>query len=68
MLGNTGGAGPAQVAAGVFTNGLFLTFSRGDEIEAEAMAKRDRAQPFRCARCASAGREGKPGGCPAPAD
>lgn len=35
VLGNTGGAGPAQVAAGLFTNGLFLKFSRDDERDAD---------------------------------
>ena len=35
VLGNTGGAGPAQVAAGLFTNGAFLRFSRDDEREAD---------------------------------
>ena len=35
VLGNTGGAGPAQVAAGLFTNGLFLKFNRDDERNAD---------------------------------
>jgi beta-barrel assembly-enhancing protease len=35
VLGNTGGAGPAQVAAGLFANGLFLKFGRDDEREAD---------------------------------
>jgi predicted Zn-dependent protease len=35
VLGNTGGAGPAQVAAGLFTNGLFLKFNRDDERDAD---------------------------------
>src|SRR5207237_10545958 len=35
VLGNTGGAGPAQVAAGLLANGAFLQFSRDDEAEAD---------------------------------
>ena len=35
MLGNTGGAGTAQTAAGVMTGGVFLKFSRDDEREAD---------------------------------
>ena len=35
VLGNTGGAGPAQVAAGLLANGAFLKFSRDDEAEAD---------------------------------
>lgn len=35
VLGNSGGAGAAQVAAGLLTNGVFLKFSRDDEREAD---------------------------------
>jgi predicted Zn-dependent protease len=35
VLGNTGGAGPTQVAAGLLANGAFLKFSRDDEAEAD---------------------------------
>ena len=35
VLGNTGGAGTAQVAAGLLANGVFLKFSRDDEREAD---------------------------------
>ena len=35
MLGNTGGAGTAQVAGALVTNGMFLKFSRDDEREAD---------------------------------
>ena len=35
MLGNAGGAGTAQVAGALVTNGVFLTFSRDDEREAD---------------------------------
>jgi beta-barrel assembly-enhancing protease len=35
MLGNSGGAGTAQVAAGLLANGVFLKFSRDDEREAD---------------------------------
>ncbi len=35
VLGNTGGAGPAQVAASLLANGAFLRFSRDDEREAD---------------------------------
>jgi len=35
MLGNTGGAGTAQVAGALVTNGVFLKFSRDDEREAD---------------------------------
>ena len=35
FLGNTGGAGAAQIAAGFLTNGVFLKFSRDDEREAD---------------------------------
>jgi beta-barrel assembly-enhancing protease len=35
VLGNSGGAGAAQAAAGLFTNGIFLKFSRDDEREAD---------------------------------
>jgi predicted Zn-dependent protease len=35
MLGNTGGAGAAQVAGAFVTNGVFLKFSRDDEREAD---------------------------------
>jgi predicted Zn-dependent protease len=37
VLGNTGGAGSAQVAAGLLANGVFLKFSRDDEREADAV-------------------------------
>ncbi len=35
VLGNGGGAGAAQMAAGFLTNGVFLKFSRDDEREAD---------------------------------
>jgi predicted Zn-dependent protease len=35
VLGNTGGAGAAQIAAGFLANGVFLKFSRDDEREAD---------------------------------
>jgi predicted Zn-dependent protease len=35
MLGNTGGAGTAQIAGALLTNGVFLKFSRDDEREAD---------------------------------
>jgi beta-barrel assembly-enhancing protease len=35
VLGNTGGAGSAQMAAGLLANGVFLKFSRDDEREAD---------------------------------
>src|SRR5678816_1161196 len=35
MLGNAGGAGTAQVAGALVTNGVFLKFSRDDEREAD---------------------------------
>ncbi|MBI4885482.1 MAG: M48 family metalloprotease [Acidobacteria bacterium] len=35
VLGNGGGAGTAQAAAGLLTNGIFLKFSRDDEREAD---------------------------------
>jgi beta-barrel assembly-enhancing protease len=35
VLGNSGGAGAAQAAAGLLTNGVFLKFSRDDEREAD---------------------------------
>jgi predicted Zn-dependent protease len=35
VLGNGGGAGAAQMAAGFLTNGIFLKFSRDDEREAD---------------------------------
>ena len=35
MLGNTGGAGTAQIAGALVTNGVFLKFSRDDEREAD---------------------------------
>ncbi len=35
LLGNSGGAGAAQVAAGLLANGAFLKFSRDDEREAD---------------------------------
>ncbi len=35
MLGNSGGASAAQMAAGLLTNGIFLKFSRDDESEAD---------------------------------
>jgi predicted Zn-dependent protease len=35
FLGNSGGAGTAQIAAGLLTNGVFLKFSRDDEREAD---------------------------------
>jgi predicted Zn-dependent protease len=35
VLGNTGGAGTAQVAASLLANGVFLKFSRDDESEAD---------------------------------
>ena len=35
MLGNAGGAGTAQVAGALVTNGMFLKFSRDDEREAD---------------------------------
>lgn len=35
VLGNTGGAGAAQVAAGFLANGVFMKFSRDDEREAD---------------------------------
>lgn len=37
ILGNGGGAGAAQAAAGLLTNGMFLKFSRDDEREADQM-------------------------------
>ena len=35
FLGNSGGAGAAQVAASLLTNGVFLKFSRDDETDAD---------------------------------
>ena len=35
VLGNSGGAGAAQMAAGLLANGVFLKFSRDDEREAD---------------------------------
>jgi predicted Zn-dependent protease len=35
LLGNSGGAGAAKIAAGFLANGLFLKFSRDDEREAD---------------------------------
>jgi beta-barrel assembly-enhancing protease len=35
LLGNTGGASTARMAAGLMTNGIFLKFSRDDEREAD---------------------------------
>ena len=35
VLGNSGGAGTTQVAAGLLANGVFLKFSRDDEREAD---------------------------------
>ena len=35
LLGNSAGAGGAQIAAGLLTNGIFLKFSRDDEREAD---------------------------------
>jgi len=35
LLGNSGGAGTAQVAARLLANGAFLKFSRDDELEAD---------------------------------
>jgi len=35
VLGNSGGAGTAQIAAGLLANGVFLKFSRDDEREAD---------------------------------
>ena len=35
MLGNAGGAGTAQIAGALVTNGVFLKFSRDDESEAD---------------------------------
>ena len=35
VLGNSGGASTAQMAAGLFANGVFLKFSRDDEQEAD---------------------------------
>ena len=35
VLGNSGGAGAAQIAAGLLANGVFLKFSRDDEREAD---------------------------------
>jgi predicted Zn-dependent protease len=35
VLGNSGGAGAAQIAAGFLANGFFLKFSRDDEREAD---------------------------------
>jgi predicted Zn-dependent protease len=35
LLGNSGGAGAAQIAAGFIANGAFLKFSRDDEREAD---------------------------------
>jgi predicted Zn-dependent protease len=35
ILGNSGGAGTAQIAAGLLANGVFLKFSRDDEREAD---------------------------------
>jgi predicted Zn-dependent protease len=37
MLGNAGGAGTAQVAGALVTDGVFLKFSRDDEREADQM-------------------------------
>ncbi len=41
MLGNTGGAGTAQVAGAFVTNGVFLKFSRDDEREADRVGRAD---------------------------
>ena len=35
MLGNAGGAGTAQIAGALVTNGVFLKFSRDDERDAD---------------------------------
>lgn len=40
FLGNVGGAGTAQVAAGLLTRGVFLEFSREDEREADRVGLR----------------------------
>jgi predicted Zn-dependent protease len=40
VLGNTGGAGPAQAAAGLLADGVFLRFSREDEEEADRVGLR----------------------------
>jgi predicted Zn-dependent protease len=40
MLGNTGGAGAAQIAGALVTNGVFLKFSRDDEREADRVGLR----------------------------
>src|SRR5688572_2749810 len=37
VLGNSGGAGAAQTAAGFLANGVFLKFSRDDEREADRL-------------------------------
>jgi predicted Zn-dependent protease len=37
FLGNSGGAGAAQIAAGFLANGVFLKFSRDDEREADRL-------------------------------
>ena len=40
VLGNVGGAGPAQAAAGLLADGAFLKFSRDDEREADRVGVR----------------------------
>ena len=40
MLGNVGGAGTAQAAGAMMTNGVFLKFSRDDEREADRVGLR----------------------------
>lgn len=40
VLGNSGGAGAAQMAAGFLANGMFLKFSRDDEREADRVGLR----------------------------
>jgi len=40
VLGNSGGAGTAQAAAGMLTNGMFLKFSRDDERDADRVGLR----------------------------
>jgi predicted Zn-dependent protease len=40
LLGNAGGAGTAQAAGAMVTNGVFLKFSRDDEREADAVGVR----------------------------
>ena len=45
VLGNSGGAGAAQVAAGLLANGMFLKFSRDDEREADGWGCRSCGAP-----------------------